>query len=60
MSSSQCTKTKIDPPAAGFKKVEIPGERERKQRQQSNGIIAVTEKTWKQILELSEKLKLGR
>lgn len=45
------------PPAPGFDRVEIPGERERNQRRLSNGIIALPEDTWRQILELSEKLK---
>ena len=47
------------PPAPGFKRVEIPGEKERKQRQQSNGVIAVPEETWQQILKLSKELKLS-
>lgn len=45
------------PPAPGFDRVEIPGEREREQRQRSSGIIAVPEETWRQILDLSEELK---
>ena len=47
------------PPAPGFDRVEIPGEREREQRRRSNGIIAVPEETWRQVLELSEELKQG-
>ena len=45
------------PPAAGFERVEIPGEREREQRRKSNGVLAVPEETWSQILSLSEELK---
>lgn len=45
------------PPAPGFERVEIPGEREREQRERSNGIIAVPEATWQQVLDLSAKLK---
>ena len=45
------------PPAPGFEEVEIPGERERKQRSKSNGIIAIPEKTWQQVLELSNELQ---
>ena len=48
------------PPAPGFKRVEIPGEREREHRHQSKGVIALPEKTWKQVLELSDELKLGK
>jgi LDH2 family malate/lactate/ureidoglycolate dehydrogenase len=41
------------PPAAGFERVEIPGEREREHRRHSNGVIAVPEQTWQQILALA-------
>lgn len=44
-------------PAPGFDRVEIPGEREREQRERSNGIIAVPEATWAQVLALSAELK---
>ena len=47
------------PPAPGFKRVEIPGEREREQRRRSNGVIAVPEQTWRQLIELSEELNQG-
>ncbi len=47
------------PPAPGFDRVEIPGEREREQRQKSNGIIAVPQETWQQVLALSEAIKQG-
>ena len=43
-------------PAKGFNKVEIPGERERLNRKNSNGNIKVPEKTWEQILELHKSL----
>ena len=46
------------PPAPGFERVEIPGERERKQRSQSNGIIAIPEETWQQVLTLSDELQI--
>jgi len=45
------------PPASGFDRVEIPGEREREQRKRSNGIIAIPEETWRQVLALSQELK---
>ena len=45
------------PPASGFDRVEIPGERERAQRKRSNGIIAIPEETWRQVLALSQELK---
>ena len=45
------------PPASGFDRVEIPGEREREQRKRSNGILAIPEKTWRQVLALSQELK---
>ena len=47
------------PPAPGFDRVEIPGEREREQRQKSDGIIAVPEETWAQVLALSAELNAG-
>ncbi len=45
------------PPAPGFERVEIPGEREREQRRLSRGVIAVPEATWRQICALSQKLQ---
>ena len=45
------------PPAPGFEEVEIPGERERKQRSKSNGIISIPEETWQQVLTLSNELQ---
>ena len=36
--------------------MEIPGERERQSRNNANGKISIPESTWKQILELSNKL----
>jgi uncharacterized oxidoreductase len=47
------------PPLPGFDRVEIPGERERQQRERSNGIIAVPEGTWRQVLDLSASLRDG-
>jgi LDH2 family malate/lactate/ureidoglycolate dehydrogenase len=45
------------PPAPGFERVEIPGEREREYREQTiDKGIALPEKTWQQIVELSENL----
>lgn len=44
------------PPASGFDRVEIPGERERDYRVRSNGIVSVPEETWQQILTLQERL----
>ena len=44
------------PTAPGFDKVEIPGERERQLRNQSNGVLAIPEETWKQIIKLNERL----
>ena len=41
----------------GFDRVEIPGEREREQRAKSNGIMAVPEETWAQVLALSDEMK---
>jgi hydroxycarboxylate dehydrogenase B len=45
------------PPAPGFDRVEIPGEREREYRAQSNGIISIPEETWRQILALHSSLQ---
>ena len=47
------------PPAPGFERVEIPGEREREQKARANGIIAVPDETWAQLLALSDELKGG-
>lgn len=44
------------PPAVGFDSVQVPGERERKQRELSNGLIGVPERTWVQITELADSL----
>ncbi|MFT5218958.1 MAG: putative oxidoreductase [Planctomycetota bacterium] len=44
------------PPAQGFDRVEVPGERERNFRAQSNGVILVPEQTWLQIVELHASL----
>ena len=40
------------PPAPGFERVEVPGERERECRARANGIIRVPQATWRQILAL--------
>lgn len=40
------------PPAPGFDRVEVPGEREREQKRAAKGIISVPEQTWNQILAL--------
>ena len=44
------------PPAPGFDRVEIPGEREREHRIRSNGKIAVPEQTWLDITALAHHL----
>lgn len=44
------------PPAPGFSKVEVPGERERNHRKASAGEILVPEETWRQICALSKQL----
>ncbi|MFT5113121.1 MAG: LDH2 family malate/lactate/ureidoglycolate dehydrogenase [Parasphingorhabdus sp.] len=45
------------PPAPGYNRVEVPGEREREYRQKSLETgIAVPEQTWNQIQELASKL----
>ncbi|MDE0308325.1 MAG: Ldh family oxidoreductase [Acidiferrobacterales bacterium] len=44
------------PPAPGFERVEIPGERERNHSQASNGRVAVPERTWRQICDLHDRL----
>jgi LDH2 family malate/lactate/ureidoglycolate dehydrogenase len=45
------------PPAPGFERVEIPGEREREQKGRSKGVIAVPEQTWNQLMTLYDELK---
>jgi LDH2 family malate/lactate/ureidoglycolate dehydrogenase len=47
------------PPAPGFARVEIPGERERDCRAASAGLIAVPEATWAQIGALARSLGVG-
>lgn len=44
------------PPAPGYDRVEIPGERERDYRSQSAGVISVPEETWCQIVVLHSRL----
>ena len=44
------------PPAPGFDRVEIPGERERRIREEADGIIHIPEKTWTDILALRDEL----
>ena len=51
---------RICPSAPGFERVEIPGERERDYRAQSNGVISIPKETWKQILALQISLKQSR
>lgn len=43
-------------PAPGFDKVEIPGERERRCRDEACGVIHIPEKTWKDVLALRAEL----
>ena len=45
------------PPLPGFDRVEVPGERERAHKEQSDGVIAVPEETWQQVLDLSRDVK---
>ena len=52
------------PPAPGFTRVEVPGERERDCRRRANGVIHVPKATWQQILALyadpeNEPLRAG-
>jgi len=44
------------PPAPGFQRVEIPGERERNQAAAADGHIAIPEKTWGDIMALARSL----
>ncbi len=44
------------PPAPGFDQVEIPGERERRCRAESGGIIHIPERTWGDIVALHVEL----
>ena len=47
------------PPAPGFDRVEIPGERERRCRTESGGVINIPEKTWTDILALRVELTVN-
>ena len=44
------------PPAPGFDRVEVPGERECRIRDKADGIIHIPEKTWTDILALRDEL----
>jgi LDH2 family malate/lactate/ureidoglycolate dehydrogenase len=44
------------PPAPGFERVEVPGERERDYKAASGGVIAVPSQTWAQILALAKRM----
>ena len=44
------------PPSRGFDRVEVPGERERRNREEASGIIHIPEKTWTDILALRDEL----
>jgi LDH2 family malate/lactate/ureidoglycolate dehydrogenase len=45
------------PPAPGFERVEIPGEREREHREKTiDKGIALPQQTWQQIVDLSQRL----
>ena len=45
------------PPAPGFERVEIPGEREREHREKTEaGGVAMPQQTWQQMLALSQRL----
>ena len=45
------------PPAPGFNRVEIPGERERDYRKKSGGVISIPKETWDQIIALLARLQ---
>ena len=47
------------PPAPGFDRVEIPGERERRLHAEAAGVIAIPEATWTDILDLRSSLAAG-
>jgi uncharacterized oxidoreductase len=48
------------PPAPGFERVEIPGEREREHRERNRDVgVALPRPTWERIVELSERLAVG-
>lgn len=44
------------PPAPGFERVEVPGERERRQREASGCVVHVPEETWVQICDLARQV----
>ena len=44
------------PPAHGFGRVEVPGERERRVREEAGGVIYIPERTWTDILALRNEL----
>ncbi len=49
------------PPAPGFERVEVPGEREREHRQRTiDAGIALPARTWRQIEQLSQRLATAR
>ena len=44
------------PPAPGFDRVEVPGERERQQKLQADGMISIPQATWDDIVTLARSL----
>ena len=44
------------PPVRGFDRVEVPGERERRIREEAGGVIHIPERTWTDILALRDEL----
>ena len=44
------------PPAPGYERVEIPGEREREHRERSAGVVSIPSETWGQVMNLYDSL----
>ena len=44
------------PPAPGYERVEIPGEREREHRERSAGVVSIPSETWGQVMDLYDSL----
>ena len=53
------TEVRECPPAPGFERVEVPGQRSRNHKRLCNGVVAIPEHTWKQLCDIYTELSEG-
>ena len=53
------TEVRECPPAPGFERVEVPGQRGRDHKRLCNGVVAIPEHTWRQICDIYTELSEG-